>query len=249
VDLRVAVEDVTAAWGTLAVSGPRARAVVQRLGLAADLSAAALPHMSWTQTLHGGVPVRIARVSFTGETTFELSVPSGFAASLWRGLLAAGAPDAIAPIGIEALMLLRTEKGYIHVGTDTDGTTEPADIGMPVPASKTADFVGRRSLLRPVSRRGDRRELVGLAAVDPAPLPAGAHVVASDAGAWRSIGAVTSSGFSPVLDRPVALALLEAGRRRMGENAVVDVFHLGATRRARVVSPVFYDPEGRRLHA
>jgi sarcosine oxidase subunit alpha len=249
VALRVAVEDVTHAWGTVAVSGPCARAVVQRLGLAADLSAAALPHMAWTETRHGGVPIRIARVSFTGEATFELSVPSGCTASLWQGILAAGSADRIAPFGIEALMVLRTEKGYIHVGTDTDGMTEPADIGMPAPRSKTMDFVGKRSLMRPASLRSDRRELVGLAARDATPLPVGAHIVAGAAGAQRSIGYVTSSAFSPILDQPVALALLEAGRRRMGENALVDLFHLGAIRQARVVSPVFYDPEGRRLHA
>ena len=115
--------------------------------------------------------------------------------------------------------------------------------------SKQIDFVGRRSLLRPDSRRADRRQLVGLAPTESGRvIPTGAHVVETANGGQRSLGYVTSSYMSPALGRAFALALVEAGRSRMEAGETVSVFAMGRISTARVVSPVFYDPEGQRLH-
>ena len=152
-------------------------------------------------------------------------------------------------IGLEALMILRAEKGFIVVGKDTDGTTMPHDLGVTGPRDSRADeYIGKRSLLMPVAVDPRRKQLVGLSvASGEAPLPTGAHVATGAGRARRSQGYVTSSYFSPSLGRPIALGLVEAGLSRMAET--VGVYHLGAERRATIVSPVALDPEGKRLHA
>ena len=79
----------------------------------------------------------------------------------------AGAPFGITPYGIEALMILRTEKGYLHVGSDTDGSSTPDDVGWGhVARNKTSDFIGKRSLFRPGNMDTDRKQLVGLEPLD-----------------------------------------------------------------------------------
>jgi sarcosine oxidase subunit alpha len=193
--------------------------------------------------------VRVARVGFSGELSFEISVPAGYTAALWELLLARGADLGVAPIGLEALQELRTEKGYLHVGTDTDGRTIPADIGMEgVLTVKAHDFVGRRSLERSDAKRADRLQFVGISAEDPnVVLPIGAHVLADPEKRSGSDGYVTSSCASEALGRGVALGLVRAGRARLGES--ISVYSGGQIWLARIVSPAWYDPMGERLHA
>jgi sarcosine oxidase subunit alpha len=152
-------------------------------------------------------------------------------------------------LGLEALMILRAEKGYIVVGKDTDGTTMPQDLGLAGPRdSRPDEYIGKRSLFMPAAADPRRKQLVGLSvAPGETPLPTGAHVTSAAGRAWRSQGYVTSSYFSPSLGRPIALGLIEAGLSRTDET--VSVYHLGAERRAIIVSPVALDPEGKRLHA
>ena len=246
--MQVAFHDVTAAWATFAVSGPKSRDIVAGLGSFADLSDQALPHMALTETAIGTVPLRIARVSFTGERSYEVSVPTSYAQALWRRLLDLGEISGIMPYGIESLSVLRAEKGYILIGTDTDGMTLPVDLGLegPLRAKKIA-FVGQRSLLTPDATRADRRQLVGLLPADPdiVPVP-GTHAVARDGHRQRSLGWITTACRSPALQRSIALGMIEAGRARMGED--VDLFHLGTISRAKIVAPCFYDPAGEKLH-
>jgi sarcosine oxidase subunit alpha len=145
-------------------------------------------------------------------------------------------------------MVLRTEKGFLHVGSDTDGTTNPFDIGFGrIIDNKAGDFVGRRSLQRDLDRRQDRRQLVGLEPVNAADrLVAGAHLVRDEGGKRRTEGFVTSACLSPTLGRSVGLGLLEGGFGRKG--SVVTVFDNGRTLAARVVEPAFHDPAGERMH-
>lgn len=245
--LRVAFHDTTAAWATIAISGPRARAVLATLETDIKLDDAALPHMSLAQGRVAGLPGRIARVSFTGERSYEISIPAGYGASLWRHLAAQGTT----PYGIETLSLLRAEKGFILIGTDTDGMTLPDDLGMPGPLrSKKEDFVGKRSLLTPDATRPDRRQLVGLLPEDPRLVPAvGAHAIQRDGATMRSIGWVTTAWPSPTLGRSIALAMIERGRSLAAEKTTVELYHLGEPSRAVVTATCFLDPEGKRLHA
>lgn len=249
IDLKVLVENVTTAWAVMNVAGPKAREVLAALGTDIDLSREAFPHMAYREGRVGGVPARIQRVSFSGELSYEVSVPWGFGRALWDAMLQIGAPYGITPFGVEALMALRIEKGFMHVGSDTDGTTMPQDVGFGAAvAKKTDDFIGRRSTMTPEGRRADRRQLVGLETLDAGgAFECGAHILAAQIeGIGAPQGWVTSSVQSPTLGRPLAMALIERGVARIGE--AVQVWHLGKRRPARVVDPRFYDPAGDRLN-
>jgi sarcosine oxidase subunit alpha len=241
---RVFVHDATAQWATLAISGPFSRAVVAALSLGVDLDDAAFPHMHVRTGSWAGRPCRVARVSFTGERSYEVSVPASLGGSLWRAAREAGAE----PLGLEALGLLRMEKGYLFIGQDTDGDTQPQDLGLTGPRDARTDaYVGDRSLALPAARQRGRRQFVGVAVEGGEPLPVGAHAVVIQDGRWRSAGFVSSSGPSHALGRPVALALIEDGRERLGES--LEFEHLGRRLRGTLVAPCFLDPDGARLHA
>jgi sarcosine oxidase subunit alpha len=246
---RVAVHDTTAQWATLTVTGPRSRDLIEACGFGIALDDQSLPHMAFVTSAFGGDPLRIARVSFTGDRSYELSVPARRAGVL-RARLAEKAPAfGGGLLGLEALMILRAEKGYLVVGKDTDGTTMPHDLGVTGPRdARTDEYIGKRSLLMPVATNPSRKQLVGLTVESKeAPLPTGAHVTSNAGRARRSQGYVTSSYFSPSLGRPIALGLVEAGLSRIGE--AVSIYHLGAEQRATITTPVALDPEGERLHA
>ncbi len=249
-ELQVHILDETQAWATLSVSGLRARDVMAGLSTDIDWSDAALPHMALATGRVAGAPARIARVSFTGERGYEISVPSRYGAALWRHLMDLGRPFGITPYGIESLSVMRAEKGYILIGRDTDGTTMPQDLGMLGPlTNKDIDYIGRRSLRLPEAVRNDRHQLVGLQVLDEgAPIENGAHTIEDQGGRMISTGYVTSSYHSPILRRPIALALLRHGRKLQESGAKIEVFHLGNRRPARVVAPCFFDPKGGRLH-
>jgi sarcosine oxidase subunit alpha len=243
----VFIHDATTSLATLTVTGPSAGEVVSRLNLGIDGIAMGQPHLSVREGTFEGLPIRIARVSFTGDTSFELSLRADAAERLWKRLLLVGDDFNIAPIGIEALMILRAEKGYIVAGKDTDGTTMPHDVGVKQARSKSGlEFVGRRSLSTEEALREDRRQLVGLAVEQgAAALSTGAHAVETDGRNWRSIGFVTSSYDSPVLGRPIALGLIERGASRYGET--IRMRHLGSECEAQICAPCAFDPEGARI--
>ncbi len=238
----VHIHDRTAHWATMSLSGPTSKAALAKLGIVTGLDDATFPHMSFVAGRFQGHPARVARVSFTGERGYEISVPAGLAIPLWEALAGAGAM----PIGIEALGWLRAEKGFIYVGQDTDGETMPQDLGFDAPRLKRREgFVGDRALQLPVAGDAHRKALVGLSRADGGTIPTGAHLI--EGRPRRSIGFVTSSHLSPTLGRGVALALLEGGRARIGQE--VTWFDLGRTGRATVTAPCAWDPEGRRLDA
>ena len=125
--------------------------------------------------------------------------------------------------------MLRAEKGYIVVGQETDGTVIPADLGLDWAIGKSkADFVGKRSLMRPDMLRTDRKQLVGLLASDM--LEEGAQIVAdaNSAVPMAMLGHITSAYWSEALGRPIALGLVAGGRARIGQTLYVpmpDSYH------------------------
>lgn len=246
---RLFIHDATAAYATVTVSGPLSQRLLEASGLEAPLDDATLPHMAWVAGRFVGTEIRVTRVSFTGDRSYEITLPADRAPALWARLSAAGEPLGVLPIGLEALMVLRAEKGYVVVGKDTDGLTLPMDLGLPAPsAKKPSEFIGKRSLLSEEARRDDRKQFVGLEVIDGGPpLAPGAHGVATVDGRKRSLGYVTSSHVSPTLGRPIALGLIERGASRHGET--IEIQHLGRIRRARLAPPCALDPEGARLHA
>ena len=248
--LKVYVTNVTAAWGVILLTGPKARDLLARAGTDIDLSADTFPHMTVRVGAIAGVPTRIHRVSFTGEVSYEIAVPAGYTASLWELLMELGRDLGVTPVGLESLMVMRTEKGYLHVGSDTDGATVSDDIGFGDMARKKAtDFVGKRSLERAEPMRQDRLQLIGLESLAGAVLPVGGHLLSAPVKTIPadSEGHVTSTYWSPSLNRPVAMAMLKRGRARMGET--LNVYAQGQWYPVNVVEPKFYDPQGERLNA
>ena len=242
-ELEAIATPVTSQWATVTLAGPRARDVFSLLATDIDVSAGACKHLQTRRGTLEGYDCRILRVSFSGELSYEINIPADGAERLWRKCLEAGRAFDITPFGIEALMTMRIEKGFLHVGSDTDGTTVPDDVGFgPAVAKKRADFIGRRSLDLPENRRADRLQYVGLRALNrDRPLVAGAHLV--DRG---SAGYVTSACFSPSLDASIGLALLRGGRARYGEK--IRVFDDGIESLTEVLAPGLYDPRGLRIH-
>jgi sarcosine oxidase subunit alpha len=246
-ELRVHLTSVTEQLATVAVVGPRARDVLAPLAPALDLSAAAFPFMSFQEGAVVGIDARVARISFSGELAFEVSVPGYRGLELWRALWRAGEPHGITAYGTETMHVLRAEKGYVIVGQETDGTVTPIDLGMDWIVSKTKDFVGRRSLRRGDTGRADREQLVALLPDDPsARLAEGAQLVVdpSPSPPVPMVGHVTSSYRSAALGRTFALAMVERGRERHGETLYAPA--AGGAVAARVADPVLYDPEGAR---
>jgi sarcosine oxidase subunit alpha len=246
-DFKVVITPVTSRWANITVAGPRAWEWLAKLGFEAALAPAAMPHMTLRDSALDGVPLRVLRASFSGELGYEVNLPADHAAALLGRLWAHAGELGAALYGIEALQVMRVERGYIHIGTDTDGTTLPGDVGFARGIErKAAPFVGRRSLLRPASRDPTRLQLVGLVPLDErTQLPVGAQIALRPPPTLTE-GHVTSSYRSPELGIPVALALLKGGSQRTGEE--LRVHHLGTTIAARVVKLPFVDPAGERVH-
>jgi sarcosine oxidase subunit alpha len=245
--LQVLVTPVTSRWGNVTVAGPRSWEWLAAAGIDASLAPASMKHMTLRETTLDGVGLRVLRASFSGELGYEINVPAEHVTGLFDRLWKSARQFAAVLYGIEALEILRTEKGFIHIGTDTDGTTLPQDIGFARAIErKAANFVGRRSLLRPAARDPKRFQLVGLSPVDGRTrLPVGAHI-APGAPPTQTEGHVTSSYWSPELQRPVALGMLMRGSVRLGER--ISIHHLGKLIEAEVVKAPFIDPKGERLH-
>jgi sarcosine oxidase subunit alpha len=255
IGLEMYLTPVTAQWANVCVTGPKAREVLAQIESDIDFSAAAFPHMSVRNGTVAGAPARVMRVSFTGEMSYEINVPARHGRALWDALCAAGAAHGITPLGTEALHVLRAEKGYIAVGHETDGTVNPFDLGLHrlVSTTKKGDFLGKRGLARADNVRPGRRQLVGLLTDDAWRVVNEGSQIVTDAHAHRidlppvpMTGHVTSSYMSPTLGRSIALALIEDGRKRLGER--VHVVVRGRAFAARIVPPLFYDPEGARLN-
>jgi sarcosine oxidase subunit alpha len=239
-ELAVRLTSVTEQWATVAVVGPHSRDLLQPLtGL--HLANESLPFLSHTDAQVAGIEARVARISFSGELAFEVSVPGTSGLALWEALWAAGGALGVTAYGTESMHVLRAEKGYPIIGQDTDGTVTPFDLGMDWIVKKARPFVGSRSLRRPDTARDDRKQLVGL--MPEARLPEGAQLV-DGSGQTTMVGHVTSSYVSATLGVPFALAMVERGRERIGQTLVAPLPQLEVA--ARVVDPVFYDPEGAR---
>ncbi|MFK0004751.1 2Fe-2S iron-sulfur cluster-binding protein [Paenarthrobacter sp. NPDC090522] len=255
-ELDVVFTSVTEQWSTIAVVGPKSRAVIAKVApqLAENggLEAENFPFMTFRETtLASGVQARVCRISFSGELAYEINVPSWYGLNTWEAVAAAGAEFNITPYGTETMHVLRAEKGYPIVGQDTDGTVTPQDAGMEWIVSKAKDFIGKRSYLREDSKREDRKHLVSVLPVDHSlKLPEGTQLVEAGIavnpanGPVPMEGFVTSSYHSAALGRSFGLALIHNGRNRIGEtlqaslgDQLVDVV-VGET--------VLFDAEGTR---
>ncbi|SFH66393.1 sarcosine oxidase subunit alpha family protein [Albimonas pacifica] len=252
-ELDVRLASVSDAWAQMALAGPKAREILGAV-VDLDLSDAAMPFMGAAQApLRGapGVTARVFRISFSGELAYEIAVPADLGPAVADAIMAAGQGAGICCYGAETLAVLRIEKGHVtHAEIDGRVTAHDLGIGRMVSAKK-ADFIGRAMLGRPALTAAGRLQLCGLQAVDPAQaFRAGAQVL--NAGAAPSLegaqGHVSSTCWSPHLGRTLGLALVRDARARHGEEVQVWDGLRGETCAARIVPPVHFDPENRRLH-
>ncbi|MTI08384.1 sarcosine oxidase subunit alpha family protein [Curvivirga aplysinae] len=247
--LDVIVTPMTTGWGTISIQGPKSRKLLETLGLDIDFANEAFPHMTVRCTTLGSVEIRILRTSFTGELGYEVSMPSSYMRSMWEALLERGKELKVEPFGVEALLVMRTEKGYVHVGGDTDSATIPHDIGFGAMADrKKDDFIGQRSLTREAALQKNREQLVGLEVIGDKVLPVGGIIMANGYSAPPAPieGRVTSSVYSPTLKKPVALGLVLNGYERMGE--VINIYDFEGSYEAKITSTCFYDTKGELVH-
>ncbi len=243
---KVYVANLTEQFAQVAVVGPKARKLLEKLG-GMDVSAEAMPFMTWKDGTLGGFRARVFRISFSGELSYEIAVPASDGLAFWEALVAAGAEFGAMPYGTEALHVMRAEKGFIMIGDETDGTVIPQDLNLDWAISKKkADYLGKRAQERSHMASPDRWKLVGLQTLDGGVIPEGAYAVedGENANGQRNVqGRVTSTYHSPTLGRGIAMGLVRHGPARMGEVLEFPTAG-GRSVRARIVSPVFYDPEG-----
>ena len=245
-DWKVYTANVTEQYAQIAVVGPNARKVLEKLG-GMDVSKEALGFMEWKDGTLGGFEARAYRISFSGELSYEIAVPASQGRAFWDALLEAGAEFDVMPYGTEALHVMRAEKGFIMIGDETDGTVIPQDLGLHWAISKKKeDYLGKRAQQRRFMVDPERWQLVGLETLDGAVLPDGAYAVGEghNANGQRNmIGRVTSTYYSPTLDRGIAMGLIKHGPDRMGEVVEFPTTD-GKIMKARIVDPVFYDKNG-----
>ncbi|MEZ5648854.1 MAG: sarcosine oxidase subunit alpha family protein [Alphaproteobacteria bacterium] len=247
-DLRVYIAPVTDQWAVIAVAGPLSRQLLSLVSEGCSFQNADFPHMSMREVTVAGLPARLSRISFSGERAYEIAVPARWGMALWSDLMIAGEDYNLTPYGTEAMHVLRAEKGYIIVGQETDGFVSPFDVGLGgLVDLQKSDFIGKQGLSSFEAKRPDRLQLVGLLPEDTEiVIPEGSSLVSGPEQARSSAeGYVTSSYYSSALKRSFALALLSQGREKQGNRVVAvadnqEVF-------AKVVNPVFVDPEGSRL--
>ena len=247
-DWKVYVANLTEQYAQVGVVGPKARDVLEKLG-GLDVSKEALGFMEYAEGRLGAFDVRVFRISFSGELSYEIAVPAGQGLAFWQALCAAGEEFGIMPYGTEALHVMRAEKGFIMIGDETDGTVIPQDLGLDWAISKKkSDFLGKRAQERSHMVDPDRWKLVGLETLDGSVLPDGAYAVGEGAnanGQRNTIGRVTSTYFSPTLNRGIAMGLVAQGPERMGE--ILNFPDLSGNEvKVKLVDPVFYDKNGDR---
>ncbi len=238
-------------WAQMSVVGPKARQVLQQL-VEDDISNEAFPFLAAKPVaLKGGLKARLFRISFSGELAYELAVPAGFGEAVADQVMEAGQAHGISAYGVEALNVMRIEKGHV-THNELDGRTTPDDVGLGrMMSAQKADFIGKRLSTRFGLTAADRLQLVGLKPVDSArEIRAGAHLLKEGAkpSTANDQGHVSSACFSPVLGHSIALAFLKSGRERMGERIVVWDGLRGDEIFAEVCSPVFVDSDNKKLH-
>ncbi len=246
-DLDVRFTSVTEQWAQFSVAGPKARDLLNGV-LDAPIDDESFPFMQCGPARIHGIEGRLFRISFSGEHAYEVAVPAAYGDALYRDLVARAESLGGGAYGMEALNVLRLEKGFI-THAEIHGRVTAFDIGMQAMMSKKKDFIGKAAATRPGLLDEGREQLVGLKPVGAVKeLTAGAHLFEADADAVRTnnMGYVTSVGYSPTLGHFIGLGFLKAGRDRVGHHMkMVDALR-GVTAEVEICDPVFFDPDGGR---
>ena len=249
-ELDVYLSSVTDHYATASICGPNSKKILNKLIPDLDLSDESFPHMSFKNAKIDNIKCRIMRISFTGEHSYEINIQANYGEDLWKKCMEAGEEFNITPYGTETMHLLRAEKGFIIVGQDTDGTMTPIDLQMDwIVSKKKYDFIGKRSLYRSDTMKEDRKQLVGLVTDNPSEvLEEGAQIVANTSlKPVEMLGHVTSSYYSPNLNKSIALAVVRGGKNMLGQKLFIPMEDKNIN--VTIVDPVFFDKENVRLNA
>ncbi len=248
-DWDVRFTSATEQWAQFAVAGPQSRALLNAL-LDDPIDNESWPFMACGTIAIGGVAGRLFRISFSGEHAYEVAVPARYGASLFDLLVEKAEAMGGGAYGMEALNVMRIEKGHI-THAEIHGRTTAFDCGMERMVSAKKDCVGKALAMRPGLLEAETRDrLVGLRPVDgQSELLAGGHLFAPDdrAVSENDQGYVTSVAYSPTLGTPLALGFLRNGRARIGETVKMVDHMRGRTVVCTVTDPVAVDPEGGRV--
>ncbi len=249
-ELDVYLTSVTDHYATISVCGPNSKKIISKVIPNLDLSDEKFPHMSFKNTKIDKIKCRVMRISFTGEQSYEINVQANYGKSVWDKCIQAGKEFNITPYGTETMHLLRAEKGFIIVGQDTDATMTPIDLQMDwIVSKKKYDFIGKRSLYRSDTIREDRKQLIGLVTENPKEvLEEGAQIVLDTSKSpVEMLGHVTSSYYSPNLEKSIALGVVKGGKNMMGQKLIIPMENKQIN--VTVTDPVFLDKENKRLNA
>jgi methylglutamate dehydrogenase subunit C len=251
-ELDVQYVSLTEQWAQMAIAGPKSRATLQKLVDRLALNDETVPYLAAKEiTIMGGMKARLFRISFSGEHAYELSVPADYGNMVARALMQAGQEFGIVPYGVEALSMMRIEKGHA-AGGELNGTTTAGDLGLGKMMSTKKDYIGRMMATREGLVDPARQTLVGIKPLDRSDkIRSGAHLLnKNDAPSMAADqGYICSVGWSPMLNMWIGIALLSNGAKRHGE--IVKIFDglRGQHILGEICNPVHFDPENRRLHA
>jgi sarcosine oxidase, subunit alpha len=242
--MRVQLTDLTQGLSAVNLAGPRARDILAEL-TDLDCSPEAFKYLDGKQANVAGVPCLILRIGFVGEVGYEIHFAAAYGEHVWDALMEAGRDKGIRPFGLEPQRILRLQKMHILVGQDTDSESTPFGAAMPwiVKLDKDADFIGKWALEHYAEEEPATR-LVGFT-LPNGHVPTEGAVVMDAAGA--PVGQVTSSRFSPVLDRVIGMAWVPSPLASDGSQ--VTISDEGTTMRAEVQTRPFYDPDGEVLRS
>ena len=249
-ELDVFLTSVTDQYSTASICGPNSKKILMKLFPNVNFNDDDFPHMSFKNSTINNINCRIMRISFTGELSYEINIEAKYGKSLWEKCIDVGKDFNITPYGTETMHLLRAEKGFIIVGQDTDGTMTPIDLQMDwIVSKKKYDFIGKRSLYRSDTIKEDRKQLVGLLTEDPKEiLEEGAQIVSDiSKKPVEMLGHVTSSYFSPNLNKSIALAVVRNGKKMKGQKLIVPMENKNIN--VIVSDSIFLDKENKRLNA
>ncbi|MCP5112796.1 MAG: sarcosine oxidase subunit alpha family protein, partial [bacterium] len=221
-DLKVHVTSITDQYFGLAVAGPNSRDLLQEVFSGIDFSNEAFPFMGVRETVYKGMPVRVFRISFSGELAYEVATPSGFGEAIWQAIYDAGPSHGLCLYGTESLGALRIEKGHF-AGNEIDGRASVEDLGLGRMASSKKQFVGSVMRQREGIMDGNRPRYVGLEPVNPKEKLRGGALIHEHGGNHygHGLGHVSSTTYSPALGRFIGLGFVSGGLERY-EGKLVD---------------------------
>ena len=250
-DLDVQIISTTEAWAQFAVAGPNSRNLLQKIiDTEYGIGNENFPYMGCGEiTVCNGLRARLFRISFSGELAYELAVPTRYGDALMRRLMDEGKEYNVIPYGMEALSVMRIEKGH-DTANELNGTTTASNLGFGRMVSKNKDSIGSILSEREGLSENNPLRKVGLKPVNAKdPIVPGSHLIELNAAtiAKNDQGYITSAGYSPQLGCSIGLAFLKDGSNRYGDiiRAVNPLEKQDF--KVEIVSAHFFDPKGERL--